>query len=404
VPPESAALFFPVLRRRAQVSGPATRAPVLFGVSTAVTRRAISQTRWWHALRLVVGLALGALALWALNGRRGELVDASGELARLVVPWLLLAIASEIASFVCFAELQRRLLKAGGVRAPLSFMTFLTLAAGAIASSLPAGPAFASVYAFGAYRRRGANDTLATWTLLATFACAAAGLGLLATAGVILATKESASYDLIGVILGVFVISIVVDAIVFQRGWLEHVLIWLLDVMRRIVHRPRRASAVVVQEWLRRLEDVELSWRDLVAVLAAAFGDWVFDCGCLACGFLATSGSVPWRGLLLAYGAGQLAANLPITPGGLGVVEGSLTVALVAFGGAEVSTVAAVLVYRIVSFWGFLPVGWLAWVGLALKRRREARAAARNPVEPAALPHIDAPLGAVAGGEGKMSP
>jgi len=37
-----------------------------------------------------------------------------------------------------------------------------------------------------------------------------------------------------------------------------------------------------------------------------------------------------WKGLLLAYGAGQLAADLPITPGGLGVVEGSLTIALVA--------------------------------------------------------------------------
>ncbi|MGB9111606.1 MAG: hypothetical protein WCF24_02640, partial [Acidimicrobiales bacterium] len=86
----------------------------------------MTQSRWWHAVRLIVGLGLAALALWALNGRRSELVDASGELARLTVPWLLLAIASEIASFVCFAELQRRLLNAGGVRTRLSFMTFLT--------------------------------------------------------------------------------------------------------------------------------------------------------------------------------------------------------------------------------------------------------------------------------------
>jgi putative heme transporter len=354
-------------------------------------------------VRLLLGLALGAVALWALNGRRSELVDASGELARVSVPWLLLAIASEIASFVCFAELQRRLLKSGGVRTRLSFMTFLTLAAGAIANSLPAGPAFASVYAFGAYRRRGANDTLAAWTLLATFACAAAGLGLLATAGVILATRESASYDLIGVILGVFAISIAVDAIVFQRRWLEHVAIALLDLSRKVVGRPRRASAVVVQDWIRRLEDVNLTRRDLVVVLTAAFGNWALDCGCLACGFLATGGSVPWRGLLLAYGAGQLAANLPITPGGLGVVEGSLTVALVAFGGAELSTVAAVLVYRIVSFWGFLPVGWLSWAGLAYERRRAEHAARQHSVEPSAVPErLEAQFGALGGGEGKM--
>ena len=92
--------------------------------------------------------------------------------------------------------------------------------------------------------------------------------------------------------------------------------------------------------------------------------------------YLAVGAAVPWRGLLLAYGAGQLAANLPITPGGLGVVEGSLVIALVAFGGGHVSTVAAVLLYRIVSFWGYLPVGWLAWAGLTWHNRRVDKLAA----------------------------
>ena len=61
--------------------------------------------------------------------------------------------------------------------------------------------------------------------------------------------------------------------------------------------------------------------------------NWLLDCACFAMMFLAIDAPIPWKGLLLAYGAGQLAATLPITPGGLGVVEGSITVALVAFGG-----------------------------------------------------------------------
>jgi hypothetical protein len=68
-----------------------------------------------------------------------------------------------------------------------------------------------------------------------------------------------------------------------------------------------------------------------------------------------------------------LAANLPITPGGLGVVEGSLTVALVAFGGSKGSTIAVVLLYRIVSFWAGLPVGWATWAALVLSDRRADR-------------------------------
>src|SRR6185312_4932039 len=89
--------------------------------------------------------------------------------------------------------------------------------------------------------------------------------------------------------------------------------------------------------------------------------------------FFAVGVGVPWRGLLLAYGAGQLATVLPITPGGLGAVEGSLTVALVTFGGGAESTVAAVLLYRVVSFWMILPLGWSCWGALALAGRRSDR-------------------------------
>jgi hypothetical protein len=66
--------------------------------------------------------------------------------------------------------------------------------------------------------------------------------------------------------------------------------------------------------------------------------------------------------------------NLPITPGGLGVVEGSLTLALVFLGGGKAPTIAAVLLYRLFSFWIPLPVGAGCWAGLAQRRRRAERA------------------------------
>jgi uncharacterized membrane protein YbhN (UPF0104 family) len=66
---------------------------------------------------------------------------------------------------------------------------------------------------------------------------------------------------------------------------------------------------------------------------------------------------------------GSLAAwaELPITPGGVGIVEGGLVLTLVAYGGSPVSSTAAVLVYRSISFWLLILVGWLAW---ALRYRR----------------------------------
>ena len=121
-----------------------------------------------------------------------------------------------------------------------------------------------------------------------------------------------------------------------------------------------------------RLTVVNLDLRQVLSLAFWGIANWFLDCACLAMAFLALGVAIPWRGLLLAYGAAQLAVNLPITPGGLGVVEGSLTIALVAFGGAETSTIATVLLYRLLSFWLELPVGWATWGVLVFRRRGES--------------------------------
>ena len=317
--------------------------------------------RLWGPARYVLGLGLGALALYALNGQRGELTGATNLLGDLETPWLVLAATVEAISLVCFAAMQGYLLRCGGIRLGRWRMLAVTLGAGAIASSLPAGPAVSSVFAYHQYRRRGADEALAVWTLLATLTCAALALALLATAGVALAEPQGAELDLIGVTTGVLVVSVLAWLIVGQRKLVVAAVTGVVHVTQRVTGRPRRHAAEVIEMLLARLRRVDLDFHDLLIAMGWAICNWCFDCGCLALCFLAVGSPVPWRGLLLAYGAAQLATNLPITPGGLGVVEGSLTIALVAYGGVELTTVAAVLLYRIISFWGFLPVGWASW-------------------------------------------
>jgi len=161
-----------------------------------------------------------------------------------------------------------------------------------------------------------------------------------------------------------------------------------LHLCQRLTGWPRGELAHHIDRIILRLTVVRLSRGQMAGALRLALANWLLDCGCLALSFLAVGAPVPWKGLLLAYGAGQLAANLPITPGGLGVVEGSLTIALVAYGGAAPSTVAAVLLYRVISFWLALPVGWgawgwLAWIGRSRPWPRSAAADdAGRPVSP----------------------
>jgi uncharacterized protein (TIRG00374 family) len=96
--------------------------------------------------------------------------------------------------------------------------------------------------------------------------------------------------------------------------------------------------------------------------------NWLADLGALGLAFLSLGVAIPWRGLLLAYAVGQVAASLPLLPGSIGVAEAAMALALVAVGTRPAAAVAVVLVYRLISFWLPLPVGLWFW---ASNRRAE---------------------------------
>jgi uncharacterized protein (TIRG00374 family) len=61
-----------------------------------------------------------------------------------------------------------------------------------------------------------------------------------------------------------------------------------------------------------------------------------------------------------AWSIVRLLGSLPITPGGVGVVEVGLTAALVGFGGGNAEVVAAVLLYRFLTIVPTLVLGLVA--------------------------------------------
>lgn len=86
--------------------------------------------------------------------------------------------------------------------------------------------------------------------------------------------------------------------------------------------------------------------------------------------------TVGWGEALAAFAFVRLLSAVPITPGGLGVIELGLTAALVVAGGEENLVVAAVLVFRALTFLVQIPIGavtYLVW-------RRSNKGAARPPV------------------------
>jgi len=327
--------------------------------------------RAWPYAKYVIGLALAALAFYQITGDKAELTEAGAALHHLRWQWVLLGVGAEAVSYLAFAQLQRTLLRAGRAYVGLGPIAGITLAANSITNSLPAGSVIAPVYSFRQFRRRGADQAVAGWSVVATFVASALTLTVVAAAGAAVAGAEGASLDLVPVIVVVLLLAFVMGAVFVQERALTWTVTALLRLSQRLTRWPRGELAARIDRIIKRLTVVRLSPRQVAGALWLGLGNWTFDCTCLAVSFLAVGAAVPWKGLLLAYGAGQLAANLPITPGGLGVVEGSLTIAIVAYGGAAPSTVVAVLLYRVISFWLLLPAGWgaLAWLAWTGRRR-----------------------------------
>jgi uncharacterized membrane protein YbhN (UPF0104 family) len=119
--------------------------------------------------------------------------------------------------------------------------------------------------------------------------------------------------------------------------WLQHVVNAGIETTRAIA---LRSAALVRQPEQRR------------SLLGWAAGNWLFDAASLWVCLWAYGVVIHPGALLAAYGAANLIGLLPVTPGGLGVIEGALIPALTALGDTSVGPLAlGVLTWRAMEFW-----------------------------------------------------
>jgi hypothetical protein len=99
-------------------------------------------------------------------------------------------------------------------------------------------------------------------------------------------------------------------------------------------------------------------WKQVLLLVVGRLG---FDFLCLL-GAIRATGSQPhpWL-ILLAYSAAGVIALIPATPGGLGIVEASLSGLLVLGGVSGRSAVLATLAYRLAEYWLPMVAGLVAY-------------------------------------------
>lgn len=140
------------------------------------------------------------------------------------------------------------------------------------------------------------------------------------------------------------------------------------DRLARAAGRVPKVDADRVRAAILKLTDqVELLSRDrarlrMVTTLAAA--NWLLDAAALWVMLTAFGHRPGVVGLLVAYGLANVMAAVPISPGGLGVIEAILIPTLVGFGTPAAEASIGVVAYRLINFWLPIPVGAAAYVAV----------------------------------------
>ena len=87
---------------------------------------------------------------------------------------------------------------------------------------------------------------------------------------------------------------------------------------------------------------------------------WAADFAVLVCAALAVGATVDLVAVATVYLGVQALRQVPFTPGGLGVIDAALLAGLIAAGAGAAPAAAAVVIYRLLTFWLVLPAGAVA--------------------------------------------
>jgi uncharacterized protein (TIRG00374 family) len=276
------------------------------------------------------------------------------------------AVAAEILSMATLARLQRRLLRAGGVRLPITSMVAIIYASNAISASIPiAGTPMSAAFSFRSFARRGADRSLAGWVLTISGLISAVTFALVVAGGAILTGNAVAAVvGALGALATVIPVLLCLIALRNDRlrVRLESVAARGIRLAQQVVRRPRGNPQEMIEATMARIVGLRLNRRGWAFVFLMATINWVANIACLALAIDAVRSPVPWSGLILAWTVGMGAGSFGITPGGVGLVEAALAGALVAAGVRPPQAVAAVLIYRLISFWLVDALGWMLYV------------------------------------------
>lgn len=323
-------------------------------------------------LLLIAFLVIDHVVLPQLAGAR-RAVDVLGDVK---VGWLIAGLLLEILSIVAFARLTWTLLPPGS-RPSMPTAVRITLSTLGLSHVIPGGTAAGTSLGYKLLTNAGASGTEAAFAIATQGLGSALILNLLLWLGLMWSIPARGFDPLYGTaaILGGLVIATAGVAVLLATRGEDRV----VQISCRLAGRLPFVDANGVADILRRvaeqLRELLRQPRLLLRATVWAAANWLLDMAALYVFLSAFGASVPLDGLLVSYGVAYVLAAIPITPGGLGVVEATLTALLVGFGVPRAQALVGVVSYRVANFWLPIPAGAAAYLALKVTDRRDRRRA-----------------------------
>lgn len=332
-------------------------------------------------LRRVATLLVGAfvvnyLVLPQLAGARKAL-----HLLGDVQPgWLVAGVVLEAAAILAYAELTRTVLPPAS-RPSLRRMTAITMSTLGLSHVVPGGNAVGSSMGYRLLTATGVRGADAAFAIATQGIGSAVVLNVLLWIGLVVSIPIRGINPLYGTaaVLGALLLAAVGGAVVLLTKGEQRLAAVVCRSANRVPFLEGEAVAAVLARVAERLRELAADPRLLARAGGWALLNWLLDAASLWV-FLAAFGyRVGLDGLIISYGLANVLAAIPLTPGGLGVVEGVLSATLVGFGAPRGIALLGVVSYRLLNFWLPIPLGALAYLSLRVGGReglrREAEAA-----------------------------
>ena len=292
---------------------------------------------------------------------------AFSELSKVRPSLLVLGLGLELAALFAYSLLTHAAL--GDSRHSISIWRLfrIQLSTKSVSNVLPAGSAASSALGFKLLTSSGVPGPDAGFALATAGLGSAVVLNLILWVGLIASIPGqgvNAAYGSaarVGVILMLVATGLVVGLIDGQ-GRAERSIKWIATKLRM---DPDNAADVLRQLGF-RLQGLAREPGLKERVFIWALLNWVLDMAALWVFLLAFGADIDLRGLIVAFGLANIMAVVPITPGGLGIVEGIFIPTLVGFGLTRSIATVGVLSYRIAQYWMPLIVGAIVYLSLRI--------------------------------------